>query len=330
MTGGVPVVHWGDGDTAWLAARREGISASDIAAVLGFGPYRTPWEVWADKTSQPTRTFDATREYIRLGVALEPWLLAQAGHILGSPARRTAARLYAHPRDRWQLCSPDGQIDDDTGIEAKTAGLASGYGIPDGWTDTHAPLGYELQCRWVMRVRGYQRMVLVALVAGLGLRTYTYERDLDVEVDMVAQVSQWRERHLVRGEEPPMTAADNQIMDATHPATTGGEIRLDGVDGLGELLAEYATGLAHERDGRARREAATAQLKRLLGDHGTGTVTGEPVVTWNTRRGQVDWPALTEDLVEIAGWTGPLLDMETLLDQYRKPSSRSINVKGHR
>lgn len=329
VTSAVPVVGWRESDERWLAARRRGISASDVSAVLGFGPYATPWEVWADKRGIRPRRVDADKESIRLGVAMEPWLLAQAGHLLERPVVRTGHRLYSHPAAPWQMCSPDGEVDATLGVEAKTAGLASGFGSPDGWTEQRAPLGYEFQVRWTMRVRAYERMVLIALVAGMGLRMYEYTRDLSVEADMVAQVTEWYERHLVRGVEPPMGPRDNALMDDTYRTTDGGSVALDAhAVEVEELMREYADGLARENAGKAAKEAATARLKRLMGGHAVGTLDNRKVVSWNTRRGNVRWPDLVEDLIEVAGWKGPLLDVDELTERYRLPDSRSIDVKG--
>jgi putative phage-type endonuclease len=325
-----PMCGWSATDAEWLRARRSGISASDVAAVLGFSQYKTPWEVWADKTGRRPRETDAAREAIRLGVALEPWLLAQARHQLGADVRRTAHRLYAHPEHGWRLCSPDGEVADRdwTLVEAKTAGLASGFGVPDGWTEQRAPLGYELQCRWQMHVMGRPQAVLIGLVAGVGMRRYEYTRDVSVEADMVAQVTEWWQRHILGRVEPPMGARDNALMDATHPTAGEGSIALDDDPDLPDLILQYRDGLAREKEGKALKEAATAQLKRKLGDHPVGTVRNQPVVTWNAKTGAVDWLALVEDLVEIAGWSGPLLDLDALVDRYRKPDSRQIHVKG--
>jgi putative phage-type endonuclease len=35
---------------AWLAWRAGGVSASDVAILLGLSPYKTPWRLWAEKT----------------------------------------------------------------------------------------------------------------------------------------------------------------------------------------------------------------------------------------------------------------------------------------
>lgn len=322
------VVGWHQSQDEWLRARRSGISASDVAAVLGFSEYKTPWEVWAEKSGVRGREVDASKEAIRLGVALEPWLLAQARHLIDGAGivTRTPHRLYAHPDHPHRLASPDGQSSaggQPFGIEAKTAGLASGFGVPDGWNDRRAPLGYELQCRWQMHVMGWQRVDLVALVAGLGLRTFTYTRDLSIEADMVAQVEEWRRIHLVGRVEPKLGPRDNALMDATYTEGGKGGISLDNHPDIIELLLTYRDGLEREKAGRELKLAATAGLKRALGDYEIGTVADRPVVTWKERRGDVRWRDLVEDLYELADWDDPSADIE----RYRAPSTRHIDVK---
>jgi len=44
------IVDLEQGTQAWLQWRKTGITASEIAAILGVSPYKTPWAVWAEKT----------------------------------------------------------------------------------------------------------------------------------------------------------------------------------------------------------------------------------------------------------------------------------------
>jgi putative phage-type endonuclease len=326
----VPIVEWGSGDRTWLEARNFGISASDVAAVLGFSQYSTPWEVWAEKTGIRPRTVDADRESIQLGIALEPWLLVQAKHLLDVPVKRTESRLYAHPDDRWQLASPDGiAIPGDVepyGIEAKTAGLASGFGIPDGWTDDRVPLGYEFQARWQMRVMGWRKVAIVALVAGLGLRTYEIRRDLRIEMDMVEQVGEWYRRHVLGKTEPPLGSRDNSLMDELYPGPDAGTLQLDNDPDILGLVSAYQSGIAREVAGRAEKETATAAMKRKLGNHCIGTLDGREVITWRTKRGNIRWPDFLNDLYEVGGWDPD--DIPSDVEPYRSAPTRSIHVKG--
>jgi len=45
------IVDLEQGTQAWLEWRKTGITASEIAAILGLSPYKTPWQLWAEKTS---------------------------------------------------------------------------------------------------------------------------------------------------------------------------------------------------------------------------------------------------------------------------------------
>ena len=40
---------------AWLESRRLGIGGSDVAAILGFSPYKSPYQLWLDKTGRSER-----------------------------------------------------------------------------------------------------------------------------------------------------------------------------------------------------------------------------------------------------------------------------------
>lgn len=279
-----PVIGWDADRTEWLAARRNGISASDVGAVLGCSEYATPWEVWADKTGlRPADAVD--NEAIRLGNELEPWLIAKADALLQVPVRRTPARTYAHPDVPWQFASPDAVAippsGDPFGIEAKTAGLASGFGIPEGWSEVRIPLGYEFQARWQMRVMNWQRVDVIGLIAGIGVRMWPIHRDLVLEADMVNQVQEWYERHVVRRVEPPFSPRDNALMADIWPTPTLGSVALDNDPDIVELLYTHAEGHEREKAGRDTKNAAAAGIKRKLGNHEIGTLDGRPVATWS-------------------------------------------------
>lgn len=319
ITAPVPVVAWDATDDEWLYARNRGLGGSDILAVLGFSRYRSPWDVWAEKTG--VRSWqDEGSDAAELGKDLEPWLEQQAAKLLDEPVSLTDFRTYAHPTHPWRMCSPDGRTRRGRLAEYKTAGLASGFGIPAGWEDGGIPLGYEFQCRWSLHVMDAPAAEIIALIAGLGVVHRTVVRDMAIEADMVAQVSDWREQHLVRGIEPPMGAVDNEAMARLYPRSNGDDIDLTGTDAL-ELWATYRDALARETAAGNEKKAAGAALKALLGENERGLVDNAVIATWAAKKGQVDWPRLIAELVEEHGFPAPNPEA------YRKPSTRSISVK---
>jgi putative phage-type endonuclease len=319
ITGPVGVIGWDLDDEAWREARKQGLGGSDISAVLGFSTYNSPWEVWADKTG--VRSWqDQGSAAADLGVELEPWLLAKAARLLSVEVVQPQFRTYAHPQRRWRTCSPDGITPTGTLVECKTAGLQSGFGIPKGWEDGGVPLGYEFQCRWSLHVMDATRIELIGLVAGMGVQHRTIVRDLTIESDMVYQVSDWYARHIVGGDEPPLGAVDNELMARLFPVSNGLAVDLDDT-AAADLHLAYLRAREDEKTAKARKETAGAALKKLLGDNEIARVDDKPIVAWSSKKGAVDWPALIADLVETHGIPAPNPE------SYRKPSTRSLNVK---
>jgi predicted phage-related endonuclease len=91
----------------WLAARREGIGASELAAVLGVpGAYGSPFSTWWSKVGDWEVT-EQTPEML-MGVRLEPligetWQEQNPSTVLCRPA----AALFASHDVPWMLCTPD-------------------------------------------------------------------------------------------------------------------------------------------------------------------------------------------------------------------------------
>jgi putative phage-type endonuclease len=317
ITGPVGVIGWDLSDDDWRAARVAGFGGSDIAAVLGFSGYRSPWDVWAEK-HQIRHWDDGGSEVADLGTELEPWLVGQAAKHLGVEVVRPEWRTYAHPEFPWRRCSPDG-VSSVGLVEAKTAGLMS-FRPAMGWDDGGIPLAYEFQSRWTLHVMDRPTLHLVGLVAGKGLVHRTITRDLAVEREMVAQVSDWWQRHIVEGDEPPIGATDNDTLLKLYPKPNGEAVDLDGTEAVEHWIA-YRAARDAEKAAKEAKEAAGAALKELLGDCEVGVVENREIAKWSAKKGNVDWPAVIADLVEKHGIPAPNPEA------YRKPSSRYLTIK---
>lgn len=324
ITNAVPVTDWDATEEQWLEDRRSGVGGSDVLSLLNFSRYRSPWEVWREKTGRAPIDTASPSAAADLGNALEPWLIEQAEHLIGVPAHRTATRTYGHVDAPWRRCSPDGVTADGRLVEAKTAGLASGFGTPPGWADGGVPLGYEFQVRWGMHVMDAPAAEVVALVAGLGLVHRTIERNLRVEAKMVAQVTAWWQRHVIEGVEPDLTGADAAVLAELYSTPeTGAAVALDDTDAL-EHWEIYLAAREREKDAKAEKERAGAELKALLGAATKGTVEGKTLVTWGPQKGKVNYSRLLADLIPDLEEAGiPVPDPE----DYRGASSRSLDVK---
>lgn len=315
----IGVIGWEPGRAEWLEARKQGMGGSDIGAVLGFSVYRSPWDVWAEKTNVK-HWQDENSDAAALGTALEPWLRDQAVAVVGEPATETEYRTYAHDEHPWRMCSPDGIFADGRLLECKTAGLGSGFGTPRGWDAGSLPLGYELQVRWSLHVMDAPAAEVVALVAGMGLIRRTVTRDVGIELDLVAQVSTWWEKHVVGGEEPALGARDAEVMQLLYPRTERDLVDLTHTDAMDHWHA-YRHAAAREKAAAAAKAEAAANLARLIGDAERGLVEEQCIATYSERRGAVEWPRLVAEFAEQTGADSPDPD------DYRRPGSRVLKVK---
>lgn len=320
----VPITDWDAPDEQWLEDRRSGVGGSDVLSLLGFSKYRSPWEVWREKTGQSPIDTESPSAAASLGTALEPWLIEQASTVLEIPVYRTATRTYGHSEYPWRRCSPDGVTADGRLVEAKTAGLASGFGTPPGWADDGIPLGYEFQVRWGLHVMGAPAAEIIALVAGLGLIRRTVQRDMKIEAAMVRQVSAWWHKHVVEGVEPDLTGADAAVIAELYPtADAKKEVRLDETDAL-EHWELYLASQEREKAAKTEKERAGAQLKALLGDATKGLVDGNVIVAWPEVKGKVNHSRLLADLTPaLEAAKIPVPDPE----DYRGPRTRRLSVK---
>src|SRR5260221_100837 len=94
----------------WLAARRLGVTASEIAVILGISPFDSPFNLYYKKTGQISEDFD--NNAMSLGRHLEPWIADRWAdehpdwHI-------EMAGLFASVDRPWQLATPDRLLFDD-------------------------------------------------------------------------------------------------------------------------------------------------------------------------------------------------------------------------
>lgn len=84
----------------WLAMRKGGIGGSDAGAVCGLNPYRSPFSVYMDKTSDAAPEED--NERMRQGRDLEDYCARRFSEATGLKVRRSNY-LYRHEEHPFML-----------------------------------------------------------------------------------------------------------------------------------------------------------------------------------------------------------------------------------
>lgn len=176
---------------AQLARRLEGISATDVSAIVGVNPWRSRISVWQEKRGEAPPWVDTDRT--RWGNLLEPVIRSDYAERHG--VRVEVPGTLAHPDAEWMLATPDGVAytgaDPISGLEIKchTIRLAHMYGAPG--TD-EIPLHEVCQCAWNLAVTGLERWDHVVFMDGQPVE-YVVMRD----EELIGQLREQCERFLV-------------------------------------------------------------------------------------------------------------------------------------
>src|SRR5690625_7660159 len=91
----------------WLRERKTGIGGSDAAAVLGFSPWVSPFELYIDKTSDHVEEID--NEAIHWGNVLEDVVAEEFTRRTGIKVRRRN-QIFRHKEHDWMIANIDSEV----------------------------------------------------------------------------------------------------------------------------------------------------------------------------------------------------------------------------
>src|ERR1700751_3728066 len=137
------------GSPEWLAARREGVTATDIVTIAGLATWDSPYALFWRKRGILAEVPDNPR--FALGRFLEPYITGQ-----WEEATQTAAwggGLYRSSERLWQLATLDRRVADGalaSLLECKSWANADRA----SWDDASPPLKVRAQVLWQMDVMG--------------------------------------------------------------------------------------------------------------------------------------------------------------------------------
>lgn len=298
-----------------LALRQTGIGASEIAAVAGLDPHRTPLDVWMLK-----RGLDepfAGNAFTRWGERLEAVIAGAYAEVRG--VLLDTRDTLRHPGEPWMLATPDRVVLDSAGgeerlLQVKNRGLrqADRWGEPG--TD-QVPDEVAAQCHWEMAVAGLHLCDVAVLIGGNDFRIYTLRRDPEIETALTGIGRRFWFDQVVAGVRPEPTASDGAALARLFPSHN---------DLLLPATVEHVTLTTQLLDVRHRiaaleadREALEAHLKAAIGEH-AGLDLPNGRITWKATRParSTDWKAVAEDLrpfieADMAGATDNIIARHT-------------------
>lgn len=279
--------------------RQKFLGGSDIAAVIGMSRWKTPYQLWLDKTTPPSDKPEANRNVKARGKVWEAVVaemlvdeLQSHGHkveVLNRNAR------YQDKEVPYFACEVDFELrmDDDPepwNVELKTVHPLAAGAWGESFTDQY-PVDYAAQCAWGLGVTGRRRGILAPLFGADEIRVYAYEADDDVIPWLRTKGREFWEQYVVPKVPPPATTVE----DLNSLYAKQGESGLLADSEMTELILQLRQCSREIDAANAKWDLLEFRIKSMMKDASHLFVGEKEALTWREQKTSVlDQKALRE------------------------------------
>jgi len=261
----------------WLEFRRQGIGGSDASVVCGFNKYKSPIELFMEKTGQLPHQEAGEAAY--WGTRLESIVRTEFTKRSGIEVIPVNAILQSetHP---FMLANLDGTCEDPNYgtcvFEAKTA---SAY-LLDDW-ENGIPDPYMLQLQHYMAVTGYKGAYIAVLIGGNTFKWKFIERDEEIIAMLIQLESEFWDM-VQSNTPPPLDGSDTsaEFIGAQFPNSRP-FTQIDLPMEAAALIQQYDAACEQLEYLTDQKQEAENLLKQMLGDNEAGII-ADRVITWKT------------------------------------------------
>lgn len=289
----------------WLEQRRGYLGGTDVSAILGLHPYRTPLQVYLEKTGQALEQEETPA--MRRGTRMEPYVAELYAEETGLTLRK--GRPIIHREKPFLGVNPDYYAVDEENealhvVELKTHNPFTSDNYGDPGTD-QIPHHELIQCTWQMHLDdlGVDLCDLAVLFGLDDFRIYhvPYSEVLGAEIEDFA--TRWWRDHIedrtppaIGGSEP-----DTEWLKRRFPAST--EAVAYATPEIEEICLRLADARREHKQAEEVKVAFENQIKAFMGDAGILEWSGGKPFTWKSTKPSevVDWKAVAQELAQKTG-----------------------------
>lgn len=190
----------------WLEARRSGIGGSDAAVILGFNSWKSPFQLFLEKTGGPLE--EVNNEAIYWGNKLENTVAEEFQIRTGKKVRRMN-KMLRHPEHNFMTANLDRVVvGEKTFLECKTA---SAFKAGE-WEGDEVPAAYICQVQHYMAVTGYEKCYIAVLIGSNKFVWKEIKRDQELINIMIEREKAFWENHVLT-EIPPEIDGSNAAVE---------------------------------------------------------------------------------------------------------------------
>lgn len=277
-----------------IEERKNYIGASESAAALGLSRWKTPLQLWAEKTGavEPDDLSDVLA--IEVGTELEDLVCKLFTKRTGKEVRRVNETIY-HPEYRFIAANIDRRVvAEDAVLEAKTA---SQWKVRE-WEGEEIPQEYVIQVMHQLAVTGRKKGYIAVLIGGNQQFVWKeIHRDEGLVKDIIKKEVRFWNEFVIPKILPAVTAYDRTTLQSLYQYANEKEIALG--DDANRLI-ESLEGL--EADAKVLESAIDKEkngLRAMLGENSFG-YTDKYRVSWREQVSQrIDAKKLKQEAPEL-------------------------------
>ena len=189
--------------------RTKYIGGSDIGAILGISRFRSPLEVWMEKTRKENKKADSLP--LRFGSFAEEFVASEYARATGFELVHDES-IFVHPEHSFMSAHIDRFVLDGAGaapsriLECKTANPFTS-GSKGEWGEIgsdEVPMSYLCQCIWYMAITGIEQCDIAVLFGNSDFRIYEIGRDKALEEIVMSKAIAFWHDYVLKDVPPPV------------------------------------------------------------------------------------------------------------------------------
>ena len=299
----------------WLLERKKGIGGSDSSAILGFNPWKSPFELYIEKTSDHVEEID--NEAIHWGNVLEDVVAEEFSRRTGKKVRRRN-QIFKHKEYDWMIANIDRDVVGERALlECKTTNAFNA----DAWEGDEIPPAYICQLQHYMAVLDYEKAYIAVLIGGQKFVWKEIARDDEFIELMIEHEKNFWENHVLKGVPPEIDGSKSasELLKQMYPEDNGETIMLpsDEAEMLIEAIESLKKDIKEKNDLKKKYEN---QLKLMIGDAEKGVTPRYEVRHHTITSNRLDTRKLRQELPDIA-------EKYTNQSSYRRMTIKEVEVE---
>ena len=256
----------------FLKNRREGIGGSDVGAIIGVNPWKTPLDVYLEKTDPDIITED--NPAMKRGRKFEKYVLEEYEDF-NQVELETNLEMVRHKDYPFLLGNIDAKIKGtNILVEAKTVGGMR-------WND-EITIYYKAQIAHYANITNCD-YVDVAVLFGFNYKQYTYYRDYKFEEKIQQEAIDFWNNHVLK-KVPPAPANEKDISKLYH---TSNNCALEASDDLRSLIDKLIQLEQDNKESSNKISEIKLQIMNAMGEHESLIHHEKKLISWKSsiRRG---------------------------------------------